>query len=50
MIKEQLDNVVKVWIKIINSDEIKKVSSQYKKYEVLFEKKLFEEALASYQS
>ena len=50
MIKEQLDDVAKVWIKMINFDEIKDISSQYRKYEVLFQKESFEEALASHQS
>ena len=50
MIKEQLDDVARVWIKMINSNEIKKISSQYRKYEVLFQKESFEEALASHQS
>ena len=50
MIKEQFDNVAKIWIKMINSNEIKKISSQYRKYKVLFQKKSFEEALISHQS
>ena len=50
MIKEQLDDVARIWIKMINSNEIKKISSQYRKYEVLFQKESFEEALASHQS
>ena len=50
MIKEQLDDVARVWIKMINSNEIKEISSQYKKYEILFQKKSFEEALTSHQS
>ena len=50
MIKEQLDDVVRISIKIINSNEIKKISFQYKKYEVLFQKESFEEALTSHQS
>ena len=50
MIKEQLDDVVKIWIKTINSNEIKEISSQYKKYKVLFQKESFEETLTSHQS
>ena len=49
MIKEQLDDVARIWIKMINSNKIKKISSQYKKYEVLFQKESFEEALESHQ-
>ena len=50
MIKEQLDDVARIWIKMINSNEIKKIFSQYRKYEILFQKELFEEALTSHQS
>ena len=50
MIKKQFDDVAKVWIKMINSNEIKKISSQYRKYEILFQKKSFEKALTSHQS
>ena len=35
---------------MINSSEIKKISSQYRKYEVLLQKESFEEALTSHQS
>ena len=48
MIKEQLDDVARIWIRMISSDEIKEISSQYRKYEVLFQKESFEEALASH--
>ena len=50
MIKEQLDDVARIWIKMINSNEIKKIFSQYRKYEVLFQKESFEETLTSHQS
>ena len=50
IIKEQLDDVARIWIKMINSNEIKKISSQYRKYETLFQKESFEEALTSHQS
>ena len=50
MIKKQFDDIAKVWIKMINSNKIKKISSQYKKYETLFQKESFEEALTSHQS
>ena len=50
MIKEQFENVARIWIKMINSDEIKKIFSQYEKYEVLFQKKSSEKALASHHS